>query len=123
MVRHNNMIPNAHFHKNWRRHLRFNFKQPFSKRKREQRRIKKAKLCAPRPIGKLRPVVHCPTSRYKSKIRTGRGFSLYELKAAGLSKKMVKTVGIAVDNRRRNRSMESLQVSNLRNLKKRRKYN
>merc|ERR1712083_575854 len=35
--------------------------------------------------------------------------TLEELRAAGLSKNMARTIGIAVDTRRRNRSVESLQ--------------
>ncbi len=67
---------------------------------------------APRPAsGPLRPVVHCQTRRYNTKVRAGRGFSHDELKAAGLYKKFAKTVGIAVDHRRRNKSVESLQVN------------
>jgi large subunit ribosomal protein L13e len=36
---------------------------------------------APKPAaGPLRPVVHCPTLRYHTKVRAGRGFTLQELK-------------------------------------------
>ena len=59
----------------------------------------------------LRPVVHCPTVRYHTKIRPGKGFTLAELKASGLNKKFAKTIGIAVDPRRRNKSVESLQMN------------
>merc|ERR1711890_216523 len=52
-----------------------------------QNRIAKAARLAPRPIGKLRPVVSCPTYKYNLKQRTGRGFTLEEIKAAGLRKK------------------------------------
>merc|ERR1712221_47306 len=45
------------------------------------------------------------------KQRAGRGFTLEELKAAGLSKKFARTIGIAVDHRRRNKSVESLQLN------------
>merc|ERR1712154_33948 len=55
------------------------------------------------------PVVRCPTFKYNSKLRLGRGFTLDELKAAGVSKKSARTVGISVDFRRRNLSMESMQ--------------
>ncbi|MCX7564689.1 60S ribosomal protein L13, partial [Xanthomonadaceae bacterium XH05] len=41
----------------------------------------------------------------------GRGFTLEELKAAGINKKVARTIGIAVDPRRRNRSTESLQTN------------
>ncbi|KAJ2857957.1 60S ribosomal protein L13, partial [Coemansia erecta] len=53
---------------------------------------------------------------YNRKVRVGRGFTLEELKAAGLSAKHAATVGIAVDYRRRNRSEESL-VRNVERLK------
>merc|ERR1712008_607538 len=49
--------------------------------------------------------------KYNLKQRTGRGFSLEEVKAAGLSKKFARTVGISVDHRRRNKSVESLQLN------------
>merc|ERR1711894_546914 len=45
------------------------------------------------------------------KSRVGRGFSLEELKTAGISKNMAKTIGICVDHRRRNKSVESLQIN------------
>lgn len=67
---------------------------------------------APRPVdGPLRPAVHCQTVRYNMRMRKGRGFSLEELKEAGISKTYARTVGIAVDHRRRNRTVEGLQVS------------
>ena len=75
-------------------------------------REKKAKAIFPRPTaGALRPVVRPPTQRYNFKTRLGRGFTLEELKAAGIPKKLAPTIGIAVDHRRRNRSEESLAVS------------
>ena len=40
-----------------------------------------------------------------------RGFTLEELKAAGISKGLAQTIGIAVDFRRRNKSVESLQAN------------
>merc|ERR1719231_1337293 len=42
------------------------------------------------------------------KARTGRGFTLAEIKAAGLNPKYARTIGIAVDHRRQNHSEESL---------------
>merc|ERR1711983_689466 len=74
-------------------------------------RLAKAAKVAPRPLGKLRPVVHCPTYKYNLKQRAGRGFTLEELKAAGLSKNYARTIGISVDHRRRNKSVESLQLN------------
>merc|ERR1712110_28518 len=49
--------------------------------------------------------------KYNVKARAGKGFTLEELKAAGLSKKYAQTIGIAVDHRRRNKSVESLQLN------------
>lgn len=77
----NNMIPNAHFHKYWQQHVRTWFNQPARKQRRRANRIKKAKAVFPRPArGPLRPVVRCPTIRYHTKQRLGRGFTLEELK-------------------------------------------
>ena len=67
-----------------------------------------------RPVNPLRPIVHCPTFRYHAKVRPGRGFTLAELKASGLNKRFARTIGIAVDPRRRNKSIESLQQNALR---------
>ena len=65
----------------------------------------------PRPVaGALRPVVRGQTKRYNTKVRAGRGFTLDELKAAGIPPKHAQTVGICVDHRRKNRSEESMQA-------------
>lgn len=58
-----------------------------------------------------RPVVRCPGQRYNQRVRLGRGFSLQELRAAGIGKREAKTIGISVDYRRTNRSLEGLNVS------------
>ena len=48
---------------------------------RHKARSVRARRIAPRPIGgPLRPAVKCPTVRYHNKVRSGRGFSLEELK-------------------------------------------
>nr|WPO02020.1 60S ribosomal protein L13 [Gryllus firmus]WPO02060.1 60S ribosomal protein L13 [Gryllus pennsylvanicus]WPO02021.1 60S ribosomal protein L13 [Gryllus firmus]WPO02022.1 60S ribosomal protein L13 [Gryllus firmus]WPO02023.1 60S ribosomal protein L13 [Gryllus firmus] len=113
----NNMIPNGHFHKDWQRFVKTWFNQPARKFRRRQNRIKKAKRVAPRPAaGPLRPIVRCPTFRYHTKIRAGRGFTLDEVKRAGLNVSFARSVGIAVDPRRRSKSMETLQ-QNVRRLK------
>merc|ERR1712062_360764 len=106
----NNIIPNAHFRKDWQRMVKTWFNQPMRKKRRRVAREAKAAAVAPRPVaGMLRPVVRCPTFKYNSKQRLGRGFTLDELKAAGINKKSARTVGISVDFRRRNMSMESMQ--------------
>ncbi|KAF7993012.1 hypothetical protein HCN44_005793 [Aphidius gifuensis] len=107
----NNMIPNGHFHKDWQRFVKTWFNQPARKFRRRQNRIKKARSVAPRPVNLLRPVVHCPSFRYHTKLRAGRGFTLDELKAAGINKNFAKTIGISVDSRRRNKSVEALQTN------------
>ncbi|KAK7169834.1 hypothetical protein R3I94_000159 [Phoxinus phoxinus] len=113
----NGMILNPHFHKDWQKRVRTWFNQPARKLRRRKARQAKARRIAPRPVsGPLRPIVRCPTIRYHNKIRAGRGFTLEELKAAGINKKQARTIGIAVDPRRRNRSTESLQ-SNVQRLK------
>ena len=106
----NNMIPNAHFHKYWQKHVKTWFNQPARKKRRHQNRVRKAKEIFPRPAaGPLRPVVRCPTIRYHTKLRLGRGFTVDELKGAGISPNFARTIGICVDRRRRNKSIESRQ--------------
>eukprot|EP00842_Homolaphlyctis_polyrhiza_P003312 jgi/Hompol1/3982/HPOL_006865-RA len=109
-MRHNNQLPNAHFRKDWQIHVRTWFNQPGKKVSRRTARAQKAVKLAPRPIdGLLRPAVTCPTVKYNTKLRAGRGFSLEELKEAGISHRVARTIGIAVDRRRRNYSVESLK--------------
>merc|ERR1712107_154640 len=59
----------------------------------------------------VRPIIRCMTFKYNTKQRLGRGFSLQELKAAGISKKHAVLMGIAVDHRRRNKSTESMAIN------------
>ncbi|KAL1131099.1 hypothetical protein AAG570_012336 [Ranatra chinensis] len=107
----NNMIPNSHFHKDWQRFVKTWFNQPARKHRRRLARIKKANKLAPRPAAPLRPAVRCPTIRYHTKLRMGRGFTLEEVKRAGLCPGFARSIGIAVDHRRRNKSVESLQLN------------
>jgi len=65
----------------------------------------------PRPVRDLRPIVSSATRRYAGKVRYGRGFTLDELKAAGLTARFARTVGISVDHRRTNTSEEQLQLN------------
>lgn len=85
--------------------------QASKKKTRRLARAAKAAKIAPRPLQLLRPVVHCPTQKYSAKVRLGRGFTLEEIKAAGLTAAYARTVGIAVDHRRQNHSEESLTVN------------
>ncbi|KAK9106389.1 hypothetical protein Syun_022400 [Stephania yunnanensis] len=112
MVKHNNVVPNGHFKKHWQNYVKTWFNQPARKTRRRIARQKKAVKIFPRPTaGPLRPIVHGQTLKYNMKVRAGRGFSLEELKAVGISKKLAPTIGIAVDHRRKNRSLESLQAN------------
>jgi len=109
-VSHNNVIPNQHFKKKWQFYVKTWFNQPARKTRRQNARAEKAKKVFPRPVaGALRPVVHGQTVKYNLKKRYGRGFTLDELKEAGFTARKARTIGIAVDHRRKNRSLESLQ--------------
>merc|ERR1711977_813332 len=111
-MKHNNMIAQEHFKKYWQRYVKTWFDQPAKKKARRLARQKKAAAVAPRPVaGALRSVVHPPTQRYNSKVRIGRGFSLSEIKAVGLGKREAKSLGIAVDHRRRNKSVEGQEAN------------
>eukprot|EP00742_Colponemidia_sp_Colp-10_P000026 GILJ01000031.1.p1 GENE.GILJ01000031.1~~GILJ01000031.1.p1 ORF type:complete len:242 (-),score=50.79 GILJ01000031.1:177-845(-) len=109
MVKHNNVVPNAHFHKDWQLRVKTWFNQAGKKKSRRLARQAKAAKIAPRPLGSLRPVVHGQTIKYNAKLKFGRGFSLEELKEAGITRQVAKTIGICVDHRRRNRTVEGLQ--------------
>eukprot|EP01121_Diplochlamys_sp_Union-15-3_P009035 TRINITY_DN243_c0_g1_i2.p1 TRINITY_DN243_c0_g1~~TRINITY_DN243_c0_g1_i2.p1 ORF type:complete len:204 (-),score=46.87 TRINITY_DN243_c0_g1_i2:135-746(-) len=109
MVRHNNQIPNAHFHKHWQEYIKTRFDQPMKKIKRASRRHAKAARVFPRPPGYLRPIVRCPTLAYKNKVRLGRGFTLEELKEANIDVRVAKTIGVAVDHRRRSSNEEAFK--------------
>merc|ERR1719223_1810777 len=88
------------------------FNQAGKKKSRRLARKAKAAAMAPRPVtGLLRPSVHCQTIKYASKLHAGRGFTLEELKEAGINGKQARSIGIAVDHRRTNLSVESLRAN------------
>merc|ERR1719473_55511 len=103
-MKHNNQIHSVRkFRKYWQKYVKTWFNQPARK---------KAAAVAPRPVaGAIRPVVRGATVKYNSKVRIGRGFSLAEIKDAGLGKLEAMSLGIAVDPRRRNRSVEGKQAN------------
>ena len=81
VLKHNNQLPNQHFRKQWDLRVKTWFDQAGRKKSRRIARVQKAGRIAPRPIdGLLRPAVRCPTVRYNMKLRSGRGFTLEELK-------------------------------------------
>merc|ERR1719333_442227 len=97
----------------WNRHMMKTWlNQAGRKQRRASNRKEKAAKLFPRPAaGLLKPVVHPPTQRYNMKLRLGKGFTLEELKEAKIPKKLARTIGIAVDHRRRNKCVESLQAN------------
>jgi large subunit ribosomal protein L13e len=109
MTKHNNAIQKNHFRKHWQRWVKTWFNQAGRKRRRLDTRRSKAEAIAPRPLKNLRPSVRCPTQRYNRRLRLGKGFTLEEIKQAGLNKHFARTVGVSVDHRRTNKSAESLQ--------------
>eukprot|EP01083_Nonionella_stella_P092459 258857_1 len=117
MVKHNNQIPNVHCKKKWHDSTRGPLKvklalnQAQKKKSRRMKRAAKAAAIAPRPLQRLRPVVRSQTQRYSAKTRLGRGFTLAEIKAAGLTAAYARTVGITVDHRRTNRSVEGMDAN------------
>lgn len=117
MVKHNNVVPNIHNKKKYCQSSRgplkvkLSLNQATKKKSRRLTRAAKAAKIAPRPLSLLRPAVQSQTQRYSSKTRLGRGFTLEELKGAGLTARYAQTVGIAVDHRRVNRSEESLKTN------------
>jgi len=115
-IKHNQTLISNHFRKDWQRRVRTHFDQPGRKTRRRTARQAKAAALAPRPVDKLRPVVRCPTIRYNRRVRAGRGFTLIELKEAGISKSQAPTIGISVDFRRQNLSEEGL-AANVQRLK------
>ncbi|KNE71352.1 hypothetical protein AMAG_16645 [Allomyces macrogynus ATCC 38327] len=111
-MKHNNQLPNQHFRKNWQIRVKTWFNQPGQKKARRVTRAAKAARIAPRPVdGFLRPAVRCPTVKYNRRLRAGKGFTLDELKAAGVNRKEAHGLGISVDFRRKSRSEEALSLN------------
>ncbi|KZT37412.1 hypothetical protein SISSUDRAFT_865097 [Sistotremastrum suecicum HHB10207 ss-3] len=108
---HNNVLHANHFRKDWQSRVRTWFDQPGRKLRRRQARKSKAALLGARPLSLLRPAVRGQTVRYNTKIREGRGFTLAELREAGVGRKEAKGLGIVVDHRRRNLSEEGKKLN------------
>jgi large subunit ribosomal protein L13e len=107
----NNVLHANHFRKDWQRHVRTWFDQPGRKLRRRKARKAKAAALGVRPLTLLRPAVRGQTVRYNTKLRAGRGFTLAELKEAGVSRKTALGLGIVVDHRRRNLSVEGKTIN------------
>jgi len=112
MVKHNNELPNQHFKKAWQTRVKTWLDQPAKKKTRRLHREEKAAKLYPRPVsGSLRPVVRCPTSKYKSKLRFGRGFTLEELREAKINPLEARGIGISIDYRRKNSAKEAFDTN------------
>jgi large subunit ribosomal protein L13e len=111
MVKHNNVIPNNHFRKHWQKNVKVWLNHAQKKKSRLTARRAKAAAQSPRPIEALRPAVRCMTARYNHRTKLGRGFTLSEIKAAGLGASFARSIGISVDQRRKNRNQESLDLN------------
>jgi large subunit ribosomal protein L13e len=117
MVKGNDAIPKLHQRKHFTPssaqsgNIVVRLDQPKRKEHRRRQRLIKAKKVFPRPLRNLRPSVNCPTVRYNMKKRLGRGFTVEELNAAGINVHYAPTIGIRVDNRRKNLSEEGLKLN------------
>ena len=111
MVRGKDVLPNSHYHKNWQSFVKTWFNQPFKKIERKQRRVQKDRRLFPRPMEKLRSIVRCPTRKYNTKKRVGRGFTIREIKKSKFNPSMVKSMGIAIDYRRKHSSNMMMQTN------------
>merc|ERR1711935_244171 len=108
MVKHNNVIQSSHLRKHWMRRVKCFFNQPAHKKLRAQRRAAKAAAGGVAPVSKLRPVVFGQTRKHGNKVKFGRGFSIEELQAAGLTMSFARSVGISCDHRRHNKNAETM---------------
>lgn len=112
MVHHNNMLPNVHLGKDWQEKVKTWFNQAGRKRRRRKLRERCQKLQSPNPTHKLRPIVRGQTNKYNTKRRLGRGFTKKEIENAGLrGLSYVRSLGIAVDLKRKDTCKETLDLN------------
>ena len=112
MVRHNNMLHNVHLKFDWQNKVKTWYNQPGRKHRRRVLRKKRASLLTPNPTHKLRPIVRGQTNKYNTKIKLGKGFTEKELKEAGIrGLSYARSLGIAVDLRRKDTSKETLDLN------------
>lgn len=106
------MLPNVHLNKDWQEKVKTFFNQPGKKLRRRKIRAAKAKRTGPNPTHLLRPVVRGQTRRYNNKSKLGRGFTLAELKAAGVRGiNYARSIGISIDERRKDTCAETQKVN------------
>lgn len=105
-------IPNQNSKKDIQKKPRVLFNVALKKEKKMKIKQEKIKKMWPRPSeGPLKPIVRCPTNRYNMKTKLGRGFTVDELKAADIDPKKARRMGISVDLRRTNKSLETFEVN------------
>ena len=105
----NNVIAKNHFRKDWQRYVRVAFDTPAKRIRRREAREERAAAIFPRPLRTLKPVVRPSTKMYNGRVKIGRGFTMEEIKAAGLTIREARSLGVSFDHRRKNRSEESLK--------------
>ena len=105
-------LPNVHLNKDWQEKVRTFFNQPAKKLKRRKTRAAKAKRIGPNPTHLLRPVVRGQTRRYNNKQKLGRGFTLNELKQAGIhGVNYARSLGVVIDRRRKDTNAETQKLN------------
>lgn len=105
-MKNNHPIPHNHFKKTALRY-RTTFHEKARAIKQQQVKEEKRSRSYPAQVEKLRPIVRCPTLRYKTRERLGRGFTPEECEAAGHDYRELRTLGVSIDLRRRNHNKEA----------------
>ena len=106
------MIHNVHLKFDWADKVKTWYNQPGRKKRRRILRQKKAKLVSPNPTHKLRPIVRGQTNKYNTKIKLGKGFTKKEVNEAGIKGlSYARSLGIAIDLRRKDTSKETLDLN------------
>lgn len=106
------LLPNVHLNKDWQEKVKTFFNQPGKKLRRRKLRAARAKKISPNPTHLLRPGVRGQTRRYNNKIKLGRGFTLTELKLAGIKGiNYARSIGISIDKRRKDTCSETQKMN------------
>ena len=106
------MIHNVHLKFDWADKVKTWYNQPGRKKRRRILRQKKAKLVSPNPTHKIRPIVRGQTNKYNTKIKLGKGFTKKEVNEAGIKGlSYARSLGIAIDLRRKDTSKETLDLN------------
>lgn len=106
------MLSNVHLCKDWQEKVKTFFNQPAQKLRRRRVRAARAKALGPNPTHLIRPAVRGQTRRYNNKVKLGRGFTLAELRGAGLrGLNYARSLGVAVDTRRKDTCSETQKMN------------